>query len=224
MDPLENPIWHALATEQANLARRRGAAACFPAAVTALAGLREPAAAATADLAALLAPDETTGLFLVGALDVAPALEIVEEDVLYQMIHGGESGSEPDDVVELGPEDLPAMMELAVRTRPGPFGARTPELGVFLGLRHRERLVAMAGQRLRLPGLVEVSAVCTDPDELGRGHAHRLTAAMIARIRRDGATPFLHVRASNQRAVAIYDQVGFRVARSVRYVVVRAAR
>jgi ribosomal protein S18 acetylase RimI-like enzyme len=227
VDALANPIWHALTTDQARFARARGQAVCFPGQVTALAGLRDPTAAAAADLAALLAPDETTGLFLHEPLRDAPALEVLEEAELLQLVYVAGAPTPAvtaqDDMVELGPADHAEMQALAALTQPGPFGARTHELGAFLGIRVGGRLAAMAGQRLRVPGRIEVSAVCTHPDHLGQGHARRLTRAQIARIAGAGATPFLGVRAVNQRALVIYQQLGFQIARRFLSVVVRAA-
>ena len=56
--------------------------------------------------------------------------------------------------------DVPEMLALTKLTNPGPFGARTHELGIFWHPR-RGTLAAMAFERLRLPGFTEVSAVCT---------------------------------------------------------------
>ena len=227
MDALANPIWYALTTDQARFARARGQAVCFPGQVTALAGLREPNAAAAADLAALLAPGETTGLFLHARLQDAPSLEALEEAELLQLVYDAGAPtpavSGQEDLVDLGPADHAEMQALATLTQPGPFGTRTHELGTFIGIRVDGRLAAMAGQRLRVPGLIEVSAVCTHPDHLGRGYARRLTRAQVGRIAGAGATPFLGVRAVNERALVIYQQLGFRVSRRFLYVVVRGA-
>ena len=228
VDALANPIWTALTTEQSRFARANGQAVCFPGEVTALAGLREPTAEAAADLAALLAPGETTGLFLHEPLQDAPALRVLEEAELLQLVYEGGAPTPPvggwDDLDELGPADHAEMQALAQLTQPGPFGSRTHELGTFLGLRVDGALAAMAGQRLRVPRMIEVSAVCTHPDHLGHGYARRLTRAQISRIAGAGATPFLGVRAVNQRALEIYQQLGFRISRRLLYVVVRAAR
>ena len=62
------------------------------------------------------------------------------------------------------------MMDLVAIAKPGPFGPRTPELGRYLGVHRDGRLVAMAGERLHLPGHVELSAICVHPDARGRGH------------------------------------------------------
>jgi len=53
------------------------------------------------------------------------------------------------DIVTLGPDDAPAMVELTKLTKPGPFTLRTHELGTFLGIRIDGQLVAMAGERMK---------------------------------------------------------------------------
>jgi predicted GNAT family acetyltransferase len=55
-------------------------------------------------------------------------------------------------------------------TRPGPFRRRTVELGAFLGIRERGRLVAMAGG-MWIGEHREVSGICTHPEAQGRGLA-----------------------------------------------------
>jgi len=68
----------------------------------------------------------------------------------------------------------------------------------------------MAGERLKVPGYTEVSAICTHPDHLGNGYAGMLMNAVMLRIRDRGETPFLHVRKDNVRAIALYERLGFR--------------
>ncbi len=135
----------------------------------------------------------------------APLLEMVCEN------GGGSHGpsqSTPE-VIELGPQDSPEMMELAALTKPGPFGRRTHELGTYLGIRCEGKLVAMTGERLKVPGYTEVSAVCTHPDHTGKGYARMLMTEIMRGIRDRGETPFLHVRRDNTRAVELYERLGF---------------
>ena len=94
-------------------------------------------------------------------------------------------------------EDVPEMLDLVERTRPGPFLPRTIELGTYLGIRRDGALVAMAGERLHPPGWTEISAVCTDEAFRGQGLATRLVHAVAAGIRERGETPFLHAAADN---------------------------
>ena len=54
--------------------------------------------------------------------------------------------------VKLTCNDIPAMMDLVQITKPGPFGLRTNKLGAYVGICDGVRLVAMAGERMRLPG------------------------------------------------------------------------
>ncbi len=101
------------------------------------------------------------------------------------------------------------MLALAAATEPGPFATRTHELGRFIGVRVDGNLVAMAGERFVLPGMTEVSAVCTDPAYRGRGWAAALTAEVARGIIARGETPFLHVVESNTTARAVYERIGF---------------
>jgi ribosomal protein S18 acetylase RimI-like enzyme len=211
---LDNPIWNALDGEQAQLAERRGDAARFQRELTALAGLRE--LRAIAELAAILQPGEHAGVFLDEDIALPPGLARVDRAMVLQMVHDGrEVASRP--CVELTDDDAPAMRALAAATRPGPFGLRTHTLGTFLGIKVDGALAAMAGQRMRLPGMMEVSAVCTDPAHLGRGHAATLIAAQLALIAAAGRVAFLHVKDDNARAIAVYERLGFRARRRFDY-------
>jgi GNAT superfamily N-acetyltransferase len=121
----------------------------------------------------------------------------------------------------LGRGDVPAMMRLAEQTQPGPFHARTIELGGYVGVFHGRQLVAMAGQRLRPPGWCEVSAVCTRPDARRRGYGSLLTRYVAGRIAARGERPFLHVFAGNTAAVAAYEHLGFATRTTVPFSVLR---
>jgi predicted GNAT family acetyltransferase len=101
------------------------------------------------------------------------------------------------------------MLDLTALTKPGPFGPRTHELGYYVGIRDGGKLVAMAGERLKVPGYTEISAVCTHPDHLGKGYAAALMSEIMRSIRARGEKPFLHVRGDNSRAIAIYERLGF---------------
>jgi ribosomal protein S18 acetylase RimI-like enzyme len=220
---LDNPIWNALDTLQAAFGERAGDASRFFPQVTALAGFASPPTSASFEaLAMLVAPGERVGLFLDDVPATYPGgFQRVDGAPLAQFVHEGPfPAREHDDaIVELVLDDAPAMRALAAETRPGPFGTRTHELGTFLGIKDGTRLAAMAGQRMRLPGRIEISAVCTDPAYVGRGLAARLMTAQLALIGALGQTAFLHVKADNARAIALYERLGFRLRRRATYVV-----
>nr|WP_202436985.1 GNAT family N-acetyltransferase [Streptomyces sp. SID5910] len=210
--PLDNAAWAALTGPHASLAERLGKAARYPSDVAVFAALEDPAdPAAWADLHRLVGPD--TPVAVPGAATIpegwrtsggVPGVQLVDT-----ALH-----AEPDpEAVRLGPADVPEILDLVARTRPGPFLPRTVLLGTYLGIRHQGRLIALAGERLRLPGWTEISAVCTDPDHRGRGLATRLVRAVAAGIRERGDTPFLHAAASNTRAIGLYESLGFTLRR-----------
>jgi predicted GNAT family acetyltransferase len=62
---------------------------------------------------------------------------------------------------------------------------------------------------MRFGRCVEISAVCTDPAFRGRGFAAALTMRLAKRIQDQGLLPILHVFASNARAIALYERLGF---------------
>jgi len=224
MHPLDNPIWKALTTSQAHLAEVAGDARKFPPEITPLAGFPEPSREAFESIAQLLTKQRAVGLFF----DDPPALpagwSILLQGQLAQMIHedGSEASKLPAPIpgfVELNAADVPEMVALTELTKPGPFSTRTYELGNYIGIRRDGRLAAMAGERMRVPGFAEISAVCTHPDFLGRGFAAFLMKTLMHRIRQRGETPFLHVRADNARAIALYEHLGYRRRMLAHYVV-----
>ncbi len=127
------------------------------------------------------------------------------------------------DIVDLTEDDAPAMYDLAILTQPGPYAAHTNRLGDFIGVKQKGRLVAMAGERMKMPGLSEVSGVCTHPDHRGQGYAGALMRVVAERMIARGETPWLHAYASNTGAIALYESLGFRHhAVSIASVLVRA--
>ena len=124
----------------------------------------------------------------------------------------------------LGNDDSAEMIELTALTKPGPFSTRTHELGAYFGIREGSKLVAMAGERLKVPGYTEVSAVCTHPDHNGKGYARVLMIEVMRVIRERGETPFLHVRQDNERAIALYERLGFIKRHWGHFAVIRASK
>jgi len=210
--PLDNPVLSSLTGGHASFAEKHGQALRYPADVVPFAALPDdPGPADWADLATLAGPGGT--LALAGERSGPPdGWQLLWGGEGVQLIDAGVSVGGPDeDVVRLGLADVPEMLDLTARTRPGPFLPRTFELGVYLGIRRGGALVAMAGERLKPPGWTEISAVCTDDGWRGHGFASRLIRVLVAGIRARGDTAFLHAVATNSGAIRLYEAMGFRL-------------
>ena len=217
-NPLDRPIWHALTKRQAGFAVGGGLARRFDPKVSPLIACVDDGAAALADVAALVRAGDSALFLQSGTPPLPPGLVEIERGVGVLMVgEGFVASAPPDDLVRLGAGDAAEMVALAELTMPGPFLLRTRELAQFWGLREgkdnvgrkRGRLLAMAGERLKLPGMSEVSGVCTHPDARGRGYARMLSAHVGSEIVRRGEVPFLSAYAWNAAAIRLYEQLGF---------------
>jgi ribosomal protein S18 acetylase RimI-like enzyme len=233
MHPLDNVIWQVLTTRQAEFAQTFGEARRFVPEVTSLTSFSKPNSEGYTSLARLVGSGGTALLSLASPYEPVPGWGLVLTFPGLQMVcEGGKAMANASvdspianplrsSITELGQRDSSEMVELAALTKPGPFGTRTHELGTYLGIRSEEKLIAMAGERLKVPGYTEVSAVCTHPDHLGRGHAAALMMELMRRIRGRGEKAFLHVRRDNTRAVGLYERLGFVTRMIVHFTVLR---
>ncbi|MCD2186724.1 GNAT family N-acetyltransferase [Actinomycetospora soli] len=219
---LDDPLRAALDGPQAHLAVRHGDAVRYhPDVAPFLAPPRSPQE--WRDAAAL---GDVMVIRTAGPLDVPdgwtlerdiPGVQMVLDDAVPTP-----TAADPQ-LALLGEADVDAMLALVGRTRPGPFARRTRELGVYLGIRDDMLgLVAMAGERMHVPGACEISAVCTDPAVRGQGLATRLVLAVAAGVRARDETPYLHAAAENTTAIRLYEQLGFRLRARPSFVAVRA--
>ena len=213
MEPLDNPVWHALCGPQATLAEGSGDARRYRPEYTVFSALADdPTDDAWRALTRIVGPGGMA--LLVGEPEPRAGWQRLRSFTVCQMVldravETPRCDDEPR-VEILGTADAATMAELVAATDPGPWTARTHELGVFVGVRVDGRVVAMAGQRMHLPRAIEISAVCTDAEHRGRGLARAAVAAVVAHTVRAGCLPFLHVRDDNIAAIRVYESLGFR--------------
>ncbi len=212
MDPLlDNPVYHALISGDQHLALGSEQVKFFDPEVSPFVGFAGECKDGFEELHNIL-PAGRRVLYATRGFIQEPRgwqmrHEIKGSQFVFDTSHDiRQSQNEP---VPLKSKHIDQMVELARLTKPGPFGKRTIEFGHYHGIFEDEKLIAMTGQRLHLQDLTEVSAVCTHPDHLGKGYAAALLQHQLRLILDKGQLPFLHVRADNERAIAIYERLGF---------------
>jgi ribosomal protein S18 acetylase RimI-like enzyme len=226
-DPLANPVWHALTTRQAALGEGEGRARRYRDDVSVFAAVDELDAGGWRALGDLAGPEAGVVLVREELGDPPPGWSRVwggsgDQMAATELADGGGPDPAAGAIRRLTDDDVGEMLALTQLAQPGPFLARTIEMGDYAGVFDGERLVAMAGERMRLPGHTEISAVCTHPEARNRGLATALTRHVAGAILDRGETPILHVRRDNHDAIRVYERLGFTVRRQIDFVLYRS--
>lgn len=221
--PLDRPIWTMLTGRQAHLAEGDDRAKRIDRGYGVFGVAADTGAEAQAALAALVPDDGELWIVEGERWPVPPGTREVKRAVLAQMVADGpppepREGEPP--IVALGEADAAEMAALADHAKPGPWGPATHRYGPFFGIRENGRLLAMAGQRILVPGMAEVSGVSTWEDCRGRGLARALIGHVMRAMVARGEQPFLHSYADNAGAIGLYESLGFRIRREVHVLVI----
>lgn len=216
--PLDNMVWNALAGPQAHLGSSNGRARKFDPDIAIFAAVERPTESLDG-LSGIIAKGERAGLVATGPAPVPAEFEQVAQGEVVQLTAERFAPIATGGVRfrDLTTADVPQMVELVALTRPGPFGPRTIEMGRYVGVFDGGQLIAMTGERLRLDGFGEVSAVCTHPDYQGRGLAKALVSVIGSEIVGRGEVPFLQAYVSNAAAIATYTRLGFAPRRNLTF-------
>jgi GNAT superfamily N-acetyltransferase len=220
---LDNPVWDALVSEDKRFNRGTHALAFFPEDVSPFVGMKHWDDHDLAILEKELPADRSFYVMIADQVRIPDCFQVVFTTTLYQMVC---TRFQPIfdsslSIRQLGDADVPAMLELTSLTKPGPFLQHTIDFGNYLGIHSDGELLAMAGERLHVNGYTEVSAVCTHPDQLGKGYASHLMSHACDTIIQRGNIPFLHVKQDNTRAIAKYEHLGFSIRSAFYFAVIR---
>jgi ribosomal protein S18 acetylase RimI-like enzyme len=218
-DILYNPVYHALQSGDARLARGTGDVLFFEETISPFVGFHHENQEGFRQLYEQL-PAARPVLYATPERITEPAgWQLLHEIGGLQFVYAGKPTTIHPALpcTALGPEHVEEMVALATLTRPGPFASGTIQFGSYHGIFHQGMLVAMTGQRLHVGDYTEISAVCTHPQHLGKGYAAALVQHQVQVIISQGKQPFLHVRHDNERAIAVYERLGFVVNRPMNF-------
>jgi predicted GNAT family acetyltransferase len=206
---LDDPIWSALTTRHERVAVGTQFVRRYPADVSQFAAFSGDILEHK-DVLRILASDGPVSIVTAVPMKPIVGLQVHLHAPVEQMIASTSSLFSKTALVQVLDEyDVPEMLALAALTRPGPFLPKTNELGKYVGIRDGNRLVAMAGERIRFDRFTEISATCVHPSYRGQGLAKSLVSALMDEILQRGEMPIVHPLQSDRSAVALYRRLGF---------------
>jgi ribosomal protein S18 acetylase RimI-like enzyme len=207
---LDNPAWNALISGNENLHFGNNHIRYFDRSVSPFVGFNNNTEENFQELYDHT-PEGRVFLFVApNEMEIPAPWKVLDRVKGNQMIYKPGVDSKPTvTLTVLAQEHVPQMLSLTKLTNPGPFAERTIDFGHYRGIFENGQLAAMAGQRLNPFNYAEVSAVCTHPDHTGKGFARQLLIHHINRIQAAGEIPYLHVRSDNERAIKVYESLGF---------------
>jgi predicted GNAT family acetyltransferase len=219
---LDNPAFNALNTGNKNLANGNGHIKYFHKEVSPFIGFDENTNANFEELYKLINHDSPVGFVSSTEAQIPNPWQVIYYVMCLQMVYDGKTSRvDESNLVVLTDEDIPQMLALTQLTNPGPFAERTIDFGHYRGVFDDDKLVALAGQRMNPLPYAEISAVCTHPDYLGRGYAKQLMQYQINRIIAEGNIPFLHVKCDNDRAIKVYESLGFKTRAEMHFYILK---
>ncbi len=211
---LDNPIYQALSTHHQKFSEGTENVRFYHREVAHFAGLKDHS---KEDFKILHQFSCTDGPFIIFSpveVHIPEQWKLMRQINMFQLSYEHDfvpAGDDDMDLVDLKEEHVEEMIALVELTQPGPFLTKTINLSNYTGVFEDGKLVAMAGHRFHPHDYIEVSAVCTHPDYLGKGYAYGVIREQIKRILQKSAMPFLHVRNDHVGAIKLYKKLGFKI-------------
>ena len=122
-----------------------------------------------------------------------------------------------EEIIKLDVGSADALSNLVNEVQPGYFKKKTNLMGDYFGIVSERKLVAVAGERMKMNDFTEVSAVVTHPSYAGKGFAKQLIAHTANKIFDENKVPYLHVAEKNFVAITLYENLGFKTRRKISF-------
>ncbi|HAD14471.1 MAG TPA: GNAT family N-acetyltransferase [Saprospirales bacterium] len=212
---LDSPAWHSLHEAHRNFNVGSDIIRLYQPDVCPFGGILPPSVENILQLADIISPGTT--FFLLGDLPpLPPGFELLHELPCVQMVCQHVIEVSPSErLVYLNNDYVLELVDLVQMVQPGYFQSKTCAMGDYFGIFKDGKLVAAAGERMRMDDFTEVSAVVTHPDFGGRGYAKQLVAHVVNKNLEAGKIPYLHVAEHNTPAIGLYEKLGFSTRRII---------
>jgi GNAT superfamily N-acetyltransferase len=213
---LDNPAWHSLNETHRSFAIGENEIKFYHPDICPFGGINSK----DADLISFLKiHPELNSFFVIGDKPQgSPGLIIEKELVCLQMICSVPIKMEfTENIIPLKETQKRRLAELVNLVQPGYFKEGTSSMGDYYGIFKDDRLVAVTGERMKMYGFTEISAVVTHPDFTGKGFAKQLVAQTVNKNFDQNIIPYLHVAESNISAINLYERSGFIIRRKISF-------
>jgi len=212
---LDNPAWHALTETHAGFAMGTAELKRFDPNVVLFAGFNLETENIAEQFDSVFEPNDS--FFLFDDLPALPPGYKIETVVqcLQMICEKPVPVGITENILPLHKTNREEMYALVSQVFPGYYLPGTPVMGDYFGIFNDGKLVAMAGERLSMDGLTEISAVVTHPDFGGRKYAQQLVTQLNDKNLQSGNIPFLHTGSNNERAIKIYELLGYKKRRII---------
>jgi predicted GNAT family acetyltransferase len=220
---LDNPIWNALISGNSYLAQGNSQVKYFAENVAPFVGFEEYSTVNFNMLYELVTDQRVLAVVSAEEVAIPGQWKVLNNMKILQLVFDGPVPPEPQnqELVTLQDQHIPAMLALTKMTNPGPFSERTIDFGNYKGIFGDDVLIAMAGYRTQPSPYIEISAVCTHPDHLGKGYAGTLINYHIRQIIAASGTPYLHSRTDNANAIRLYQKLGFSIRKEMTFNIIQ---